>query len=1045
MKIQKLFSCLLLFCLSLLAVDLYAQEARSVTGTVVDSDGIPVIGANILEKANQLNGTTTGLDGEFSLSLTGSDPTIMVSYVGYATQELVAGNAPLNITLSSDNTELDEVVVIGYGVQKKKLVTGATSQVSSDDLVSQSSAGLFNSMQSKVTGVTFSAASGMPGSTESITIRGLGTMGDSSPLYVIDGVAGADFGLISASDIESIDILKDAASAAIYGSRAANGVVLVTTKRGKAGSVNVTYDGYYAIQNVANKVEMCDAKEYMELQEEYYASIGSSINWSDYIPQYILDSVEDGSFTGTDWFDEMTNENAPMQSHSLTITGGTDMTRYSVGYTYFDQEGIFGAPVEPNLTRHNIRTNMDNVLIKNKDWDVLTLNTNIMYSHTQKTGISTGNRYNNDIQNAMVASPLMPVYNSEGEYYSTADKDAEGWLLDSYAYNPMALMDYEAQNLTKNSRLFGNVSVAYRPLKNLTFKTSLGYKNTTQFYRELVPEYDLGANTVNTSEEVTQTSYETFAYTWENTANYNFTMKNDHSFDIVLGQSIEKSGLGEYMSATNTNMIFPEEFDYAWLTNTSGVDSSVTSVTGYPYVDNMLSSVFGRVNYNYKEKYLFTAMMRADGSSKFAEGNRWGYFPSVSTGWVVTNEDFMQNSSSWLDFLKIRASWGQNGNCNIDNFQYLSNIEYSTDSYYYYGTDKSTTEQGAYSTSMANIDVTWETSEQLDLGFDAYFFNSRLSVVFDYYNKVTKDWLVEAPIPGSYGVSESYINGGDVRNRGVELGLTWRDNIGDLSYSVSVNSSYNKNVVLNIANDSGIIYGNSDILDQNTTYLYVAEEGMPIGYFYGYKTDGIFQNQEEIDSKPSMDGAEPGDLIYVDVNGDGEITEDDKTEIGNPFPDVTGGFNVSLAWRGWDFSVVGKFALGLQIAQAYRLETNKIFYNWTQEAYDNRWTGEGTSNTYPRIGGQANYLNVSDIYIHDADYLKIQNITLGFDVKKIWKNAPMQRLRLYASLQNYITITKYNGMDPEVGYGGTDGWSSGIDLGYYPSAKSTVFGANITF
>ncbi|MFR9611823.1 MAG: SusC/RagA family TonB-linked outer membrane protein, partial [Rikenellaceae bacterium] len=845
-------------------------------------------------------------------------------------------------------------------------------------------------------------------------------------------------------DIESIDILKDAASAAIYGSRAANGVVLVTTKRGQNGRINVTYDGYYAIQNVANKVEMCDAKEYMELQEEYYASIGSSINWSDYIPQYILDSVEDGSFTGTDWFDEMTNNNAPMQSHSFTITGGNDMTRYSAGYTYFDQEGVFGTPVEPNMTRHNARMNMDNTLIK-KEWDVLSFNTNIMYSFTERTGISTGNRYSNDIQNAMVASPLMPIYNSEGEYYSTADKEAEGWLLDSYAYNPMALMDYQAQELTKNSRLMGNFSLNFRPLKNLTFRSALGYKLTNYNYRELIPEYDLGANTVNNSEKVTQTSYQQIGWTWENTANYNFTIKDDHAFDVVLGQSIEKSGLGEYMSATNTNMIFPQDFDYAWLTNTSGVDSSVTSTTGYPYVNNMLSSVFGRVNYNYKEKYLFTAMMRADGSSKFAEGNRWGYFPSVSAGWVVTNEDFMQNSSSWLDFLKIRASWGQNGNCNIDNFQYLSNIGYSTDSYYYYGSDKTTTEQGAYSTSMANVDVTWETSEQLDLGFDAYFLNSRLSVVFDVYSKTTKDWLVAAPIPGSFGVSESYINGGDVQNRGVELGLSWRDNVGDFSYNISVNGSYNKNEVLRIANDSGIINGNSDILDQNTTYLYRAEEGMPIGYFYGYKTDGIYQNQEQIDSTPSMDGAVPGDLVYVDVSGDGEITEDDKTEIGNPFPDVTGGINVSLAWRGWDFSVIGKFALGHQIAQAYRLETNKLFYNWTQDAYDNRWTGEGTSNTYPRIGGQANYLNVSDIYIHDADYLKIQNITLGFDVKKVWKNAPMQKLRLYASLQNYITITKYNGMDPEVGYGGTDGWSSGIDLGYYPSAKSTVFGANITF
>ncbi|MFR9587758.1 MAG: SusC/RagA family TonB-linked outer membrane protein, partial [Rikenellaceae bacterium] len=591
----------------------------------------------------------------------------------------------------------------------------------------------------------------------------------------------------------------------------------------------------------------------------------------------------------------------------------------------------------------------------------------------------------------------------------------------------------------------GNAGINVSPIEGLNFKSSLGYKFNTQSYRKFLPSYDLGANTTNTSEYVTQTQYQTYAWTWENTLNYNFEINNIHSFDVVLGQSLEKSGMGEYLSATNTNMTLEQSFDYAWLSNTSGVDSSITSTTGYPYVDNMLASVFARAIYDYKEKYLLTAMMRADGSSKFAEGNRWGYFPSVSGGWVVSSEDFMEGTQGWLDFFKLRASWGQNGNCNIDNFQYLALIGYKSDAYYYYGTDKNTTEQGAYATSMANVDVTWETSEQLDLGFDATLFDSRFSVTFDAYNKITKDWLVEAPIPGSYGISESYINGGDIQNRGLELGLSWRDRVGEFTYDISANTSYNQNKVLRIANDSGIIYGNSDILDQNTTYLYVAEEGMPIGYFYGFETDGIFQNQDEIDNYPSLDGSEPGDFKFVDKNGDGAITDDDKTEIGNPFPDFTGGFNISVAYKGWDFSVVGKYALGHQIAQAYRLETNRTYYNWTQWQYDNRWTGEGTSDTYPRIGGQNNFLYISDYYIHDADYLKIQNITLGYDLKRVWKNAPLKKIRIYGSLQNWFTFTEYNGLDPEVGYGGTDGWSSGIDLGYYPSAKSMVFGANITF
>ncbi|MFI3332915.1 MAG: TonB-dependent receptor [Rikenellaceae bacterium] len=1042
---KKLFNCMLLFCLSLFAVESYAQIGQTVSGTIVDSDGLPIPGANIIEKENTLHGATTAYDGTFSFELTTPNAVLIISYIGYNTQEVaVIGAKSIDVALTDDTTGLEEVVVIGYGVQKKKLVTGATSQVDSEDLVNQSSAGLFGSMQSKVTGVVFSSASGMPGSTESITIRGVGTIGDSSPLYVIDGVAGADFALVNASDIESIDILKDAASAAIYGSRAANGVVLVTTKRGKKGAVNVSYDGYFAIQNVANTIDMCNASEYMELYEEYQKSVGVDWNWSEWVPQYILDDVANG-WEGTNWFDEMTNENAPMQSHAVTVTGGTDMTRYSAGYSYFDQEGIFGAPVEPNMTRHNFRTNMDNVLMTNGSWDIVTLSTNLIYSYTERNGINTGNRYNNDIQNALVQPPLLPVYNSDGDYYSQADKTAEGWTLDSYAYNPIAAMVYTSQNQYKLSRLFGNAVLNVQPIKNLNIKSSLGYKTTSSTYRSFTPSYELAANTFNANEKVTQTSYDTYAWTWDNTINYNFEVNGVHSFDAVLGQSLEKSGMGDYMSATNTNMTMDQTFDYAWLSNTSGVDSSVTSTTGYPYVNNMLASVFARVIYDYKEKYLFTAMMRADGSSKFAEGNRWGYFPSVSAGWVLSSEEFMRGTDNWLDFFKLRASWGQNGNCNIDNFQYLALIGYSADSYYYYGTDKNTVVQGAYATSMANVDVTWETSEQLDLGFDATFFNSRLSATFDAYVKTTKDWLVEAPIPGSYGISESYINGGDVQNRGLELGLSWRDRVGDFTYNVSVNSSYNKNEVLRIANDSGIIYGNDDILDQSTTYLYLAEEGMPIGYFYGFETNGIFQNQDEIDNYAHLDGTSPGDFRFVDRNGDGQITDDDKTEIGNPFPDFTGGFNISLGYKGWDFSIIGKFALGHQIAQAYRLETNKLYYNWTKWQYDNRWTGEGTSDVYPSIGSQSNFLYVSDYYIHDADYLKIQNITLGYDLKKIWKNAPLKKIRIYGSLQNWFTFTEYNGFDPEVGYGGTDGWSSGIDLGYYPSAKSMVFGANITF
>lgn len=493
-------------------------------------------------------------------------------------------------------------------------------------------------------------------------------------------------------------------------------------------------------------------------------------------------------------------------------------------------------------------------------------------------------------------------------------------------------------------------------------------------------------------------------------------------------------------------MTFPELFDYAWLTNTKGVDAATTSVSGSPYVRNMLASFFGRVNYNLDETYMASIMMRADGSSAFAPGHRWGYFPSVSAGWVISNESWMKATSKWLDFLKLRASWGQNGNCNIPLFQYLGTVVYPNNGVYFFSNDKITQTQGAFVNVLPNPDITWETSEQLDLGIDAYFLNSRLRLAFDWYNKITRDWLVNAPILGSYGTGAPYINGGEVSNKGVEIGLSWNDHVADFNYGVNLNLAYNKNEVTKIANGEGIIYGPKDVLDQNTDYLFLAQEGYPIGYFYGYKTAGIFQNDEQVNNtKAKVEDAAPGDLIFVDVNGDDAITTADRTMIGNPHPDVNLGFGFNMEYKGLDFSLTANGAFGHQIAQSYRPQTNKLYYNYTKQMMDERWHGEGTSNTFPRLGNASNFNKVSDIYIHDADYVRIQNITVGYDFNRLWKKSPFKQMRLYLSLQNWFTFTGYEGLDPAVGYGGGEDWASGVDLGFYPSAKSFIIGANIKF
>ncbi|MFR9611374.1 MAG: TonB-dependent receptor [Rikenellaceae bacterium] len=1048
---KYLFKLLIATTLVLISTTSFAQSGQEIKGSVVDANGSPLIGVNIIETANAINGTVTDFDGNFMLKITQDNSSINVSYIGYATQELAVGaRTEFDITLLEDSNELDEVVVVGYGVQKKKLVTGATSQVSSEDINEFGSNGTMSGVQSKMTGVSVGAASGMPGEEESVIIRGVGTIGDSSPLYVIDGVAGGDISMLNPSDIESIDILKDAASAAIYGSRAANGVILVTTKRGKKDHFEIRYDGYYAIQNVANNVDVLNAKEYMEVQDEVrMQSTGTTYDWESLLPSYIYDSVMDGSWSGTDWVSEMTNKNAPKQNHAITMMGGGERYTFSAGYSYLDQEGIFGSPVEPTYTRHNIRVNMTNVMYKVNDLDVITVNTNVVYSNSENSGIGTGNRNNSSLQDALCASPLMPLYDSEGNYYDLDDCVAEGWTFNNYAFNPIGTMAATYQKQTQTHQLFANTYVEIQPIAKLKFRSSYGYKLKATSYRDFEPTYNFGlaSSSVNDYELVTQGATFAPSWVWENTAAYNFDINEHHYFDVVVGQSMEKSGMGSKLEGTNTNLTFDSSYEYAWLSNTSGVNTAATSLSGSPYVESSISSVFGRVNYNYDETYMLSLMMRADGSSKFAAGNRWGYFPSVSAGWVLSNEDFLSNSQA-VDFLKLRASWGQNGNCKINDFQYVSSVSFPTSALYYFGDDRVTSSQGAYSTTLANADVTWETSEQLDLGIDASFFNSRLSLTFDVYNKVTKDWLVQVPVLASYGADAPYVNGGNIRNRGIELGLGWRDRCGDFSYSVNVNGTYNQNEVTYIANDEGIINGSIDELDLSTDVLYRAQEGYPVGYFYGYKTEGIFQNDEQVaNTYAKVDGASPGDIIYSDLNGDGQITSDDRTMIGDPTPDVMLGLNISLAYKGFDLSVVANGAFGHQIVQGYRSNTQstKSYSNYTKSVYDKRWHGEGTSNSYPALGNVANFTKVSDMFVQDADYVKIQNITLGYDINSVWKNSPLSRFRVYVSLQNYITITGYDGFDPQVGYGGSDGWSGGIDVGNYPSSKMFVMGTNVTF
>jgi TonB-linked SusC/RagA family outer membrane protein len=519
--------------------------------------------------------------------------------------------------------------------------------------------------------------------------------------------------------------------------------------------------------------------------------------------------------------------------------------------------------------------------------------------------------------------------------------------------------------------------------------------------------------------------------------------------------SAERWGLGENLSTTNTGSVF-SDFEHAYIDNANVPATS--SISGSPWGKGGILSYFGRVNYDYKETYMLTLVLRADASSNFAKGHRWGTFPSVSAGWLVSNEQFMESAKSFLNFLKIRGSWGQNGNQSIPGFQYVSQIAYNTDATranYYFNSDKETPTLGAYPLNIPTFDLKWETSEQLDLGFDTRFLNSKMNISFDYYKKTTKDWLVAAPILASWGVDNApYINGGEIVNKGIEIALGWNDNVGDFTYGISGNMSYNHNEVTDIKNSQKLINANNVKLWGNGPYVARAQVGFPVGYFWGYKTVGIFQNEAEVanyknsEGKVIMPNALPGDVKFVDTNGDGVIDDNDKVMIGDPNPNFIYSLNLKAGYKGFDLLVTFYGVAGNQIARCWH-DAGQGDNNYTTEIL-NRWHGEGTSNKIPRVtaGSSINFQYTSDLQIENGDYLRVSNLTLGYDIKKLVKAIPLQQLRLFFTVQNLFTFTKYSGMDPEIGTSTDDtnyGWGKGVDLGFYPSPRTVMIGASVKF
>lgn len=1023
-----------------------SQENLTVSGVVTSAaDQLPLIGVSVQVKGTS-NGSITDLDGNYSVSVA-SGQTLVFSYIGFKTQEIqITNQKTLNVVMEEDSETLDEVVVVGYGVQKKKLVTGATVQVKGETLAKMNTNSPLQAMQGQTPGVNISSTSGQPGESMKVSIRGLGTVGNASPLYLIDGVGG-DISTLNPADIESIDVLKDAASAAIYGAQAANGVVLITTKSGKAGKAQISFDAYYGWQTQARKADMLNAQEYMMIMDEQAINSGNApYDWSSY--ESIYDA--NGNVYDTDWVNSMFQNNAQTQSYTLGITGGSETSTYAMSLGYMSQEGIVGGKDVSNYERYNFRINSEHKLFK--DSDLLKVGEQVSFVYKMNNGISVGNQYNNTLRGAFGTSPLAPIY-SDNNIYDSPYNDTTNSDWYNADGNPYGSMMTNSNNENKDVTFSGNVYAELQPIKNLKFRTVFGAVYTTNEYRSFSPLYQFSIYSFNnTRTSAAQNMSHGLTMTWTNTATYDWTV-GEHAFNALLGMEMSRYS-GTYLRGT-TGMLRDgfDDWDHAYLDNGTATSAdNGLGVAGHPNDETRTVSYFARFGWNWKETYMINATVRTDGSSRFARGNRYGVFPSVSAGWTISNEAFMEDTHDWLDFLKLRVSWGQVGNQNIDNYQYTAPIT-SSNTHYIFGNQVGADAQsgfwGAYPSRLANEDVTWETSEQTNIGIDARFLRSRLSLTADFYIKTTKDWLVEAPILATAGTGAPYINGGDVKNTGIELALTWNDQIGsDFQYNVGVNGAYNKNKVGNIPTEDGIIHGDVNMLYDNTPEFYRASNGHPIGYFWGFETAGIFQNQQQIeDWRAAGNGilqadVQPGDVIYVDQDHNGVIDDNDKVDLGNGTPDFTYGFNLGFSYKNFDFALNAYGAAGNQIVQSYRNHANSHL-NYTS-AILGRWTGEGTSNRIPRVTETNINWQFSDLYIQDGDYLRISNITIGYDFAKLINLKAISQARLYFQVQNAFTFTKYDGMDPEIGYGTSD-WVSGIDLGYYPRPRTYLIGVNLKF
>lgn len=1056
--------------------------AQQVKGTVVDGSGYPVIGAAVIVEGTSI-GTTVDMDGAFAFNqAVPSDAILVVSSIGYKTARVPVGGGNLNIVLEEDTEMIEETVVIGYGVQKKSVVTAAISSITSDDLKSQSNTRVDNLLQGMTSGVTVTTSSGAPDAGSQVRIRGVGTIHNSDPLYIVDGMPVGGIDYLNPADIERIEVLKDAASGAVYGARAANGVILVTTRQGKAGKTSVTYDFSYGWQNPWRKPQVLDATEYAIMMNEGAVNAGDA-------PRY-ADPYAFGK--GTDWVEAIFNDNAPVMKHDININGGNDRVQYSTSAGFLSREGTIGGNYgRSNYDRFTLRQALNATLFDNSDdrnWlNKATIQTSASYAHINSTGISNNSEFGSPLGSALGMSPIEPIFADEATVEGYKTQFAEGFpylirnseglyytVVDGTIYNeqnnPLAMLEQPGTKYFTD-KFVANGNIELQIWDGLKFRTQVGidmaywgnhgysapyFLSSKNYSYDKITEtttYDKDGNPTVVSKtdygsSASQEVNRSLSWQVENILSYDKTF-GENSISVILGQSaLSQSGMNVGASADGVKYLYDEYMISVNNTYGKREDGHRNGWGSWNSIPYRLASYFGRVSYNYGERYMAEVTVRRDASSRFGDNNKWGTFPSASIGWNIKNESFLKDVS-WLSGLKLRASWGINGNDNIGNFTYA--VYMNSGNNYVFGSGANGTETitlGSKPSGLANPDVKWEQTAQTDIGVDAAFFGNRLTFVADWYRKKTTGMLLSLPVPGYTGESSPTGNLGDMVNSGVELDLGYRNTHGDFSWHVSANATYNKNVLTYLGDESSYLTVSTHKLGT----LSQGKVGLPFPYYYGYKTDGIFQTPEEVAAYVNEKGeliqplATPGDIRFVDLNGDGVIGDDDRTMIGKGMPDWTFGLNLGFEWKGLDFNMLLQGQAGAQAFNVTR--RTDLYYINLPKTILQRWTGAGTSDKYPKFefsSANENY-RVSDLWVEDASFLRARNVQIGYTLpQNLTKKVFVQRFRIYAQAENLFTLTKYTGCDPEVSGGGSYGTEAGIDRGVYPQNRTFTVGVNLSF